>query len=393
MTDLKLCVVPTVPVWKNGDSLIFDQKFFDGIIQYSKYWDGPVSVLMRLCYGPPPDFGKVIVHPKNLTFRCDVLEQDEAIQTFHLTGTSIVLAGGDSGSQLDLTNVAHKAGAKIVYIIENTPDTRYQIIALSTNNPLLLLRRFLYIWKEERRRLRAFSSADGIQSNGIPAYREYSRFRENLLYYDTRVFSSQYISSEALETRLASLNELRPLRLAFSGRLIDIKGADHLVDLAVLLNTKGIDFRLNIYGSGDLYPQMKRKINLAHLDEKVILRGVVDFNKVLVPELINSCDIFIILHRQSDPSCTYLETLSCGVPLLGYSNQMLQGLLDEADVGWGSPIDNVPAVADKIEYLDKNREEIGKKARNGLAFAQSHDFESTMYLRIAQLKRIVEETG
>ena len=41
--------------------------------------------------------------------------------------------------------------------------------------------------------------------------------------------------------------------------------------------------------------------------------GVVDFETELVPFTRQNADIFLGCHRQSDPSCTYLEAMGCGV--------------------------------------------------------------------------------
>lgn len=38
-------------------------------------------------------------------------------------------------------------------------------------------------------------------------------------------------------------------------------------------------------------------------------------------------------HRQGDPSCTYLETYACGMPIVGYNNQAHQGILASNNAG------------------------------------------------------------
>jgi colanic acid/amylovoran biosynthesis glycosyltransferase len=68
-------------------------------------------------------------------------------------------------------------------------------------------------------------------------------------------------------------------------------------------------FQLTIYGTGDLMTSMKEFISEHHLENDVIMPGSVDFYNVLFPELKQTIDIFVCLHRQSNPSCTYLETL------------------------------------------------------------------------------------
>ncbi|MFT7224126.1 MAG: colanic acid/amylovoran biosynthesis glycosyltransferase [Cellvibrionaceae bacterium] len=92
-------------------------------------------------------------------------------------------------------------------------------------------------------------------------------------------------------------------------------------------------------------------------------------------------DIYVILHRQSDPSCTYLETLSCGIPIIGYKNKAFSGLLDLQNIGWG--------VAKKIEHLSSHRDEIKEKSRQSISFAKNHDFDTTFMRRIDHLKSLI----
>lgn len=56
-------------------------------------------------------------------------------------------------------------------------------------------------------------------------------------------------------------------------------------------------------------------------------------------------DAYLMLHRQSNPSCTTLETLACCVAVVGYHNMTLGGILALADVGVGVAMDDVAAAA------------------------------------------------
>ncbi len=96
------------------------------------------------------------------------------------------------------------------------------------------------------------------------------------------------------------------------------------------------------------------------------------------------------MHRQGDPSCTYLETLSCGVPIVGYENIAFSGLLQKADVGWGVDINNVIGIADIIESLDANRALIKSKSLIGFEYSCAHDFESTFKNRVKHLQELTE---
>jgi colanic acid/amylovoran biosynthesis glycosyltransferase len=385
MKTPRLVIAPSVSVWKNGDLIIFDRKFYDGVLLYTKMWQGDVFCVMNLAESELPSFGLVQKRKDELPFKCTLLEENEKINIHHLDGASVVMASGDSFKQFHLSKLCRKIGAKCIYVIEYIPETRYQIASFSTKNPLIKFRRFLYVWREERKRLSSFSLADGLQANGMPAYYEYNKFKNILLYFDTRVDKNIIINDEHLNQRLTYLSKNKPLRLAFSGRLIRMKGVDHLLKVAMCLKQRNLNFQLTIYGTGELENEMKRFIKKHQLEDSVIMAGAVDFQQELLPNLQKNFDLFLMLHRQSDPSCTYLETLSCGLPIVSYDNNAFSGLLDLADIGWKVKMDDVNGVARVIENLHFNRKEIVEKSQNSMKFALNHNFESTFQNRIDHL--------
>ncbi|NTW53614.1 MAG: glycosyltransferase [Chlorobaculum sp.] len=385
MDKPSLTIIPSVPVWKKKDTFCFDRKFYDGLALYAQLWPGPVTCVMASSASPLSGFGVVEATPGTMPFNCIALKENEIVGKEHIQNATIVLASADAHDQLHIAALCQENGVKCVYVIEYIPETRQQIVALDNNNPAVRLHQNLFIRISERKRRKAFEHCDGLQCNGTPAYNEYREIPNRLLYFDTRLSREQIIGDEELESRLSMLRNKKPLRLAFSGRLVAMKGADHLVQLAVKLKRLRLWFHLSIYGAGELEEEMKRFIKKHDLSELVTMEGTVDFNRQLVPDMKEKVDIFIALHRQSDPSCTYLETLSCGVPIVGYRNKAFAGILDLEDVGWGVELDNLDAVSWMILRLDQARQEIADKSRNTVKFGRLHDFETTYKKRIDHL--------
>jgi colanic acid/amylovoran biosynthesis glycosyltransferase len=393
MRQPHLVITPSVTAWKTRNALIFDRKFYDGMLLYVQKWPGKITCIMSISSAKLPEFGTATINNSDLPFTCITLDHNELIAAHHLQGASIVLASGDSDNQLHLSKICSKENIKCVYIIEYIPETRYQIASMSTNNPVVKLRRLLYIWGKERKRVAAFTLCDGLQSNGTPAHIEYNYVNNNFLYFDTRVFEKQIIENENLQQRFYYLSGNKPLRLAFSGRLIRMKGADHLVKLALKLKQLNTPFQLRIYGTGDIDSEMKDFISKHHLENDISMLGAVDFYGTLLPELKQSVDLFVCLHRQSDPSCTYLETLSCGVPIVGYKNRAFAGLLEIADIGWGVDLNDVDGICKVITHLNIDRTELVEKSRNSAVFAGNHDFDSTFQRRIDHLLSTVDSAN
>ena len=391
MPDRCLRIIPSVPVWTDGEHIVFDRKFYDGLLLYVESWPGRVSCVVRRTTDALPAFGAVRKAPEELPFDVRLLDRDERVRAEHLAGAAVVLAAADDFDQLHVSALCRGLGIKCAYVIEYIPETRHQIVAIEAPGLLTRLRRDLFVRQTERRRRKAFELADGIQANGTAAYDEYRKFSDCMLYFDTRMGREAMISDAALSRCLEASAAGGPLRLAFSGRLTGMKGADHLVRVAAGLRDEGVPFHLTIYGTGDLESRMKADIRALALEQRVTMRGAVDFNEVLVPEIKSSVDAYVMLHRQGDPSCTYLETLSCGIPIVGYANKAFSGILEMADAGCSVPMDDVAGIVAAIRRLDADRALLSHKARIAAAFARRHSFEDTFRNRVDHLLRLAGE--
>jgi hypothetical protein len=98
----------------------------------------------------------------------------------------------------------------------------------------------------------------------------------------------------------------------------------------------------------------------------------------------------VCCHRQGDPSCTYLETFACGVPIAGYANEAFLGLLARANVGESVAIDDVTGLASLIERIARPESlpAYELKCRAALALATEHTFEATFERRIEHLRTV-----
>jgi glycosyltransferase involved in cell wall biosynthesis len=145
------------------------------------------------------------------------------------------------------------------------------------------------------------------------------------------------------------------IRLAFSGRLIAIKGADHLVEVAAELKQRGTAFEFLICGGGELEKEMRDRVRALSLEEEVRFMGNLDFATELMPLLRERVDLFVCCHRQGDPSCTYLETMGCGVPIVGYANAAFRGVVETSGAGWTVPMDHPGAMAKELRRWGNGR--------------------------------------
>jgi colanic acid/amylovoran biosynthesis glycosyltransferase len=383
-----LVILPSIGVIPHPDGQItITRKFLDGVAEIAKHWDGPVEVVLPPLAAATDNLDSVRVDPREFGISIKVIPFDDDTRiTQELAGAGIVLAS----VYYKLNNAAvwcGKVHVPCVYVSEYTLRTRLQILDAEVANPLRRARRRLWEYGQERRIKAALRRSAGVQCNGTPTFDAYQPIcPDALLYFDGRVERGMLISPEALERRLEYLRTGRPLRLAFSGRLIRMKGADHLPLVAQELERRQVPFEMTICGDGALAESMRQQIRSLGLDECVRMRGVLDFASELLPFVKEEVDAFVCCHRQGDPSCTYIETMSCGVPVIGYENEALAGILRRTPVGSGVPMDDLSALADTIARLNVDRESLAAMSRRALEFAAENTFEATFRKRIEHLR-------
>jgi glycosyltransferase involved in cell wall biosynthesis len=368
--------------------VLITQKFLSGMELYCRLWPGRVRVVLHPQDRASTDLDHVAVHARDLPFELALCRFDGPELAQHLAGSALVLGGPDYRIP-NLVSLCRKLGAPCVFVTEYSLRTRFQIGRIGHDDSIVRrVRHAVWEVNQERLILKELTRAAGVQCNGTPTYSLYRHFSKNpLLYFDTRSDETLFATPAEMAQREARLRGSEPLTLAFSGRLIPMKGAEHLLDVAAALKRRKFPFRMLIAGDGSSAPAMRERIVRDGLSE-VQLLGVLPFRTGLVPLMREQVDLFVACHRQGDPSCTYLETLAAGVPIAGYTNEAFAGLLGLAEVGVGAPLDRPERLAELIQRTP--REELVRYSHAGLRFAREHAFEATFRRRIAHLIGIAE---
>jgi glycosyltransferase involved in cell wall biosynthesis len=360
------------------------RKFVEGMQAYAGAWDAEVCAYFHPSATDHGNLDHVAISESDAGFGVRVARFDDPHFYRELEGRGIVL-----GMHYLLPTLAQRCvelGVPCVYNPEYTLRTRLQIIRTERAGRLRQLRSAVWELREEARVAEQIRIADGVQCNGIPSYLKYAPYnRAPLLYFDSRLREAALVSEEQLAARNRRRQQHEPLHLVFSGRLIRSKGADQLVPVAAALRARGVTFRMTIYGDGEVKPLIEQQVRDAGLGSSVHLAGVLDFSEELVPVLKDSADLFVCCHRQGDPSCTYLETFACGVPIVGYANEALSTLVAETGAGQDIASHRPDELAQLIAELDQDREQLCQWAGRAREFATRHTMERTFRSRISHL--------
>lgn len=383
----RLLIVATAPVIEQGRTLRLDTKFVEGMRAHCALWDGRVACVLRRGAGAVP-FG-ADHDPASLGFDLHLLDPDEPVGPAQMQGVAMVFAAADDARALDLGPLARGQGAGLVYSLEYTLETRLQIAWLDPGRSLPR-RLWSMLWNlaQERRRRAALRAADGVQVNGYPALEGCRALNRNtMLYLDGRMTPDLMATGAEMAARADRLASGAPLRLIHSGRLEPMKGAQDLLPVMAALRAQGVQASLDIYGAGSLRGAIAD--GLSAFDGAVRLHEPVDFETVLVPASRREADVFLSCHRQSDPSCTYLEAMGCGLGVVGYDNRMWARLAAEAGAGQVVPMGRVQALAGAIAAWNRDRSALASAAARGLAFARAHDFATEFKARMDHLATLM----
>lgn len=382
ISPLKAFPLPSGKVMLTG-------KFVDGMKLYRELWRGPILHLCEPSGQPSDSLDNIEFAVRSPEFDTICAPLTDALMRTSIPQDALVLAS--VGEQFNsVSAVCRELEVPCVYVSEYNLRTRHQIAEEYQRNVLQGMWAKHKQTSQEIAQRRAIASANGIQCNGLPTYIEYKTLNPSShLFFDSRSDESMLSTADNIASKAHDLRQGRKLQLVFSGRLNLMKGVDDLIKVVLRLRQPLRDwFHLSICGDGDYAGQLRKDIEAKGLGDLVTMRGPMDFRTELVPFVTKEADIFVCCHRQGDPSCTYLETMACGVPIVGYDNDAWRGLSAYSRSGWATPLGDVKALANEIVALDKSPETIETEARRSLTFAKDHTFEKTFKARISHLEDV-----
>jgi colanic acid/amylovoran biosynthesis glycosyltransferase len=388
MTSLVI-ISPLKGLLRPGGNIVLTEKFIVGLKLYRELWGGPVSHLCEPTDRESHNLDNQETALKTPEFNtvCHTFSERFFREAIPKDSLAVASAGEKFNS---VSRICKEIGVPCVYVTEYSLRTRHQIIDEYRRSRLHGAWQKLRQVQQELAQRKAISLAAGVQCNGLPTFNAYKGLNSSPhLFFDNRTESSMLATEDQVKKRCFEYHQGHKLRLTFSGRLTLMKGVDDLLLVASHLREMGEDwFEMSICGDGDYVDHLRRGIELMGLNQVVRLRGSLDFKTELIPFLKNDTDLFVCCHRQGDPSCTYLETMACGVPIIGYANEAWEQLSDYSRAGWVTRIGDPQTMASQIIKISKKPDELEGEALRSLSFAKEHYFEKTFRRRVEHFQEI-----
>ncbi len=139
-----------------------------------------------------------------------------------------------------------------------------------------------------------------------------------------------------------------PMEVGTVGRLVPIKGQQHLIEAAAILRDRGILVHVTIYGDGPLEAELRAQIDARDLGDQVRLAGPTD----RVADALAGLDVFVLPSLSEAMPMTLLEAAAAALPLVVTDSGGGPTLLRAGAGGALVPPGDARALADALAHLD-----------------------------------------
>ncbi|WP_299679144.1 glycosyltransferase family 4 protein [uncultured Tenacibaculum sp.] len=146
------------------------------------------------------------------------------------------------------------------------------------------------------------------------------------------------------------------------GRLVYQKNQEFLIDVALELKKRSLNFKLFIGGDGKLGDILSQKIKTHNLEREVTLLGFIENPK----SFMNSLDVFLLPSRWEGFGYVLAEAMLCEKPAIAFNISSNGQIIEDKENGFLLPFDDVQHFSDKIEFFINNKAMMtvmGKKGR------------------------------
>lgn len=153
----------------------------------------------------------------------------------------------------------------------------------------------------------------------------------------------------ALSKAVLSAQSSLPLKVLFAGSMTQRKGLSDLFEAMKLLDTK--NFELHVLGSPVVELEFYKQQYAEFIHHPPCSHAE-------VMKLMQSCDVFVLPSIVEGRALVQQEALACGLPIIVTKNAGAEDLVEDGTAGFIVPIRNPSAIAERLNYLHLNRDEL-----------------------------------
>jgi colanic acid/amylovoran biosynthesis glycosyltransferase len=144
-----------------------------------------------------------------------------------------------------------------------------------------------------------------------------------------------------------------PVVIVNVGRLVWQKGQATLIEAARILKGKGLNFRLEIIGEGELRGEIEALIASHELNHCVVMRGALPRSEVL--DAMKDADIFAFSSLSEGFGIVLLEAMLCGLAVVAPNITGVSEIIKDGETGIIYPSQTGSVLASSLEQLIINK--------------------------------------
>lgn len=168
-------------------------------------------------------------------------------------------------------------------------------------------------------------------------------------------------------------------------RFTDQKRVDRLIKAFASVCESSKDAKLEIYGEGDLQPEIEKLIERFGLGNRVSIRPPVPQKELR--EVYNRAAIVVLNSFQEGFGLALSEAMLCGTAVIGTASGGITDIIENEKRGLLVPVDDPPALAGAISRLLGDAELRENLAREGQRFASENYASMAMAKKYADIIR------
>lgn len=173
----------------------------------------------------------------------------------------------------------------------------------------------------------------------------------------------------------ADQSDGKKINIIASGRLVEKKGFEYLIDACKILSDEGFAFDCTIGGSGPLESALKEKIKDNGLDGKVHVTGTAILQEE-IPEFMHRGDLYClpcVWAADNDVDGLpqmLMEAMACGIPVISTKLVGIPDLVNDQKTGLLVDPNNAGQLAEAIKRLSGDKDLRAMLSQNGRKFVK-----------------------
>lgn len=217
--------------------------------------------------------------------------------------------------------------------------------------------------------------------------RDFGKGRDNVKnFFDVAHAAAHVISEGERDSRIAAIGSGRPLRLAYFGRLAVNKGVDRMIAALAQASAAGADVHLSVIGDGPCLEELRRTASTLRVDDRVSFVPQVRYGAELF-SLLEKVDVSLAAPLVEDTPRSAFDSLARGLPLIAFDISYFRDLADMSGAVALARWPSATAMAERIVDLDRDRAQLQRMIRRGVAFAAENTQEIWLARRADWMRR------